>query len=351
MDIANSRIHPDYIAAVLLIAMAISEFYKNMYFLDYLISDFGYDSMEFFYLVVICAIGAAVLLLTKHNNVAKTMSVGSMIFALISIDDAIMDLVILGQYTDYDLDLFISGAIYLALGLIIIVNILIYWSKASANLNIMFYSLAGFMFLYVVWLLRLYRNGISVMELMGQILPDLPMLVLLVFIMLLLRSDSVKIKTMMYDIRGSFNEIRESAVPIGIRIDRSKITELNEIVENGLSCDRYVITLNSFHDMDYKIVLTRTGDRTTLDFSSLNDETDVGMIRFMVKDVWTDTGDAGTCDIVRIYSDDMFFIQLIAGGPFIDRSVKVPLKQRVKAEFAKMDGVHPVLKADQKDSD
>ncbi len=35
----------------------------------------------------------------------------------------------------------------------------------------------------------------------------------------------------------------------------------------------------------------------------------------------------------------MFFIQLIAGGPLIDHLVKVPLKQRVKAEFAKMDGV------------
>ena len=349
MDFVNTKIHPDYVAAVLIIAIAISEIYQNRDFIDYLVSDFSYDSFEFFLIPVICSIGAVFLLFTKHDNVAKTMTVGALIFALISLDSAYLDLSVIGQYTDYDPNYFATGVINLALGLMLLANIIIYWSRASTNLNIMFYSLAAIFCLNIIRLLRIYRNGASFMDIVQEVIPDLPMYMLIIFIMILLRSDSVKVNTMLYDIRGSFDEIKESAVPTGVRIDRSLIPELKQLVDNGLSSDRYAIPLNSFDKEDYKMVLTRAGDRTAMTLSSLNDASDVGMIRFLIKDIWMDTEDSRTCDIVRIYSDDMFFIQLIAGGPFIDHSEKIPMKDRIKAEFAKIDGVEPVIKADQKD--
>ena len=351
MDLANTRIHPDFIAAILMIIMAISETYQNRDFIDYLISDFGYDSFEFFFVPVICCIGALILLVTKHDSVAKTMTVGALIFALISLDSAYMDLSILGMYTDYDINYFATGVISLVLGLLLIGNIIIYWLKASTNLNLMFYTLGAILCLYIIWLLRLFRNGEDLSGIVHQVVLDLPTYALLIYIMLLLRSDSVKVKTMLYDIRGSFDEIKEAAVPTGLRIDRARIPELKDAIENGLPCDMVVIPFNSFYNEDFKIVLTKVGDRTSLDLSSLKDETDVGMIRFLVKDIWTDTGDNGTCDIVRIYGDDMFFIQLIAGGAFIDHSVKLPLKERIKSEFSKIDGVDPVIKANRKDSE
>ena len=51
----------------------------------------------------------------------------------------------------------------------------------------------------------------------------------------------------------------------------------------------------------------------------------------MLKGVTTDTGDAETCDTVRIYGEDMFFIQLIAGDEYRNRSGKVSIKEMVSS--------------------
>ena len=65
------------------------------------------------------------------------------------------------------------------------------------------------------------------------------------------------------------------------------------------------------------------------------------MTRFVLKGVCTDTGDAETCDTVRIYGEDMFFIQLIAGDPYVDRAEKTSLKDLVSSFMKKNETVEP----------
>ncbi len=54
----------------------------------------------------------------------------------------------------------------------------------------------------------------------------------------------------------------------------------------------------------------------------------------MLKGVTTDTGDAETCDTVRIYGEDMFFIQMIVGGPYV-ASVETSLVDSILSIFKK----------------
>ena len=43
-----------------------------------------------------------------------------------------------------------------------------------------------------------------------------------------------------------------------------------------------------------------------------------------------DTGDAETCGLVRLYGENLFFIQMIAGGPFRSSSEKRSLSELLK---------------------
>ena len=330
MDLENSRIHPDYIVAFLMLLVVVSEVYRGW---DSIIEGFkneDYWMLEFFLDVILCFIGATILLLTKHRSIVKTLIVSSIVFASLSLDAALNGILISGEVLDYDISIFIIAAIQLTLAAMLLGNILIYWMKASASLDGMLYSMIGILCLNIVDDLSLLRHGTEIGTLFQIEIWLLPMYALMIFNILLLRSKSVRVHTMLYNIMESSEDIRRSVVPIGVRIDRSEIAKLKEMAETGLSQDRYEIDLNSFYPIDYRIILTKNGDRITLRFCSVNDDTGTSLARFNLQGVWMDTGDAGTCDLVRIYGEGMFFIQLIAGGPFRSSSEKRSLSELLK---------------------
>ncbi|MBP5394748.1 MAG: hypothetical protein J6Y18_02425 [Candidatus Methanomethylophilaceae archaeon] len=335
MDLANTRIHPDYIAAILMIGLAIMGLYDNWYLIDSLSIHINYDTVEFFLNPALAVICALILIFTKHGSPAKTLTVTALFFSVILLDMATLDLVILGEYLQYDIPNFIHGVLMLLMGSILVVNSLIYWSKASNNLILIFYALSCVLLLEIIEKLIYYRNGSSVVEILEDSLTSIFIYALAIYIILLLRSDSVKVNTMMYNIREHTRKLREAAIPAGVVIDRAQIQVLEDIVRYGLDGDTGVIYLNSYYPMDYKIVLNRIGGGTSLCFSSIEDDTGVGMTRFVMKGIWTDTGDAGTCDVVRIYGDDMFFIQLIAGDPYTTKSEKRSFKELLSFVFKK----------------
>ena len=156
------------------------------------------------------------------------------------------------------------------------------------------------------------------------------MYALMVVIILLLKSKEVKVNTMMFSIKWSTDDIKRNAVLVGVRIDRSDIARHRDVLENGLTDGRCEIYLNSYYPVDYKLVLTENGGRVFLRFCSADDGSGMGIVRFNLRDVWTDTGDDGTCDVVRLYGEDVFFIQLIAGGPFRSSTERSTLKEIVK---------------------
>ncbi len=311
MDMTDSRIHPDHIAAFLLIAMAIMGLYANRQLLEYIFSEFSANTIELLLRTILATIGAAILLLTKHEGVIKTLIVTATVFALISLDSAVTDLVIVGEYYKYDFENFFRGVFMLVLGVILLANVIIYWMKASTNLNIMFYSMGCIMFLDIVRILIYYRNGDDFIDLFDSIVTKIPDFALMIFTMMLIRSDTVKVNTAMYDIREFSNEIKEMIVPTGVVMDRAEIPRLIDIADNGMGCDSYTIHLGSFNPIDYRMVLTKKDDGTLLQLYPSDNDTGIAMVRFMMDGVCIDTDDVSTCDTVRIYDDDSFFIQLI----------------------------------------
>ena len=337
MDFTKSRIHPDFIAAVLMIGMAVSEIYTTRMYLDGLFTDFSYGMHGTFLNVFAEIIGAAILLLTKHRGIVRTMVVSTLVFAFIEINDAVMWLVYIGEYIR-DLDYFIYGVVPLIIGLVLVGNLIVYRLGASNNLVLMFYSFGCILLLEVIQELNYYRIGTGILGILRDMAPKMCGYLLIMLVMMILLSDTVKVNTMMYNVNQNSRQIRGAAVPAGVRIDRSEIPKIEDVIANGMENDSYTVLLNSYYQADYMIVLKDDGGRISLCFSSCDDDTGVGMARFIAKGLITDTGDAETCDTVRIYGDDLFFIQMIAGGPYVDRKAKMSLKELIDS-FRKEDAV------------
>jgi len=327
MDMSNLRIHPDYIAAFLMILIIARGIYTGFDLLEGAVKYFSISQLEPFIDLFLSLIAVIVLLSTRHRSIVKTLIVSSLLFAILCLIDGVNDIMRYGEVLDYDLENFITGVLMLAFGTMLLGNILIYWSKASASLDAMLFSMAGILCLNIVQDLTLFRYGSELGAIAENEFWNIPEYALMVFNILLLRSDSVKVHTLLYRIRDSSDEIKKASVPTGVRIDRMQIMELKAIAESGLSEGSYEIDLNSFYPIDYKIILTKNGDGTAVRFCSIDDNTGTGIARFNLRGVWTDTDDVMTCDLVRIYGDDMFFIQLIAGGPYRKSSEKVSLKE------------------------
>ena len=340
MDFTKSRIHPDYIGAVLMILIFIAQVYSFRELLGELFTDFNWESLQFFTTAILAFAGAGILLFTKHVDVTKTLVVSSVIFALLELYDASMDMAI-GEYINYDAANFIELVLKLACSLLLIANVILYVTRRSNNLTLMMYSLGVIFCLYIIRYLDLYRMGNDFGSIMIDVSTDLPSLLLILFCILLLRSKTVKVNTLMYAIKENYRSVRRVAVPTGVRMDRSEIANLENIARNGMDCDRYEILLNSHYDADYRIVLTKEDCGIVLNFSFLDDDTGIGIARFVMKGVSTNTGDAETCDTVRIYGEDLFFIQLIAGGPYVAPPEKVPLKDMIASLIKKEDADTP----------
>ena len=334
MDYSKLKVHPDYIGGVLLVLVVISEICLYRYFLDDLLFDFDKDTLGFYTTAILAFIGAGILFFTKHRDVTKTLVVSGTIFALISLYEFFGDWII-AEYINYDTENFLEAVLRLAFAIMLLTNLILFITKRSANMTLMLYSLAGIFCMYIIRYLDLYRwPYIGVWDVLWDVAYDLPLLLLILFCILLLLSDTVKVNSVMYVLRDNYGSVRRVAVPTGVRIDRSEIANIENIIKKGMDCDRYEILLNSHYDSDYKIVLTKEESGLLLNFSYLGDETGIGMIRFFVKGITTDTGDVETCDTVRIYGEDMFFIQMIAGGPYV-APVETSLVDTVLSIFKK----------------
>ncbi len=51
--------------------------------------------------------------------------------------------------------------------------------------------------------------------------------------------------------------------------------------------------------------------------------------RFDLRGVVLDTGDIETCDTVRLYDEDGYFVQMIVSEEYVDRSREPSLKERL----------------------
>jgi len=92
MDIADYKVHPDYIVTALMILIVARDIYLNKYFLEDIFDDLDLSHMDSFLTTILCTIAAVILLSTKHRSIVKTLIISSLVFAVICLDDAFDDL-------------------------------------------------------------------------------------------------------------------------------------------------------------------------------------------------------------------------------------------------------------------
>ncbi len=325
MDLENSRIPMDYIVAFLMILIGFRDLFFGFDAFIVMLQSMDIFALDYLLRLILCCLGASVLLLTKHRSIVKTLMVSSILFAILCLDSAFNSLVLINEALDYNIVNFIMGASMLLCGLMLFGNIIIYWTKASESLDGMLLSLAVLLCLNIINDLSSIRFGsdLGTIIIMGII--QLPMYALIVLCIILLRSKSVRVNTMIYDVMQSSEDVRKFVTPVGVKIDRMQIQRIKDIADSGLSSDSYEVKLNSYYPVDYKLILTKSGDRTHVHFCSLDDCTETGLARFNLKGIWMDSGDPETCDLIRLYGEDMFFIQLIVGDPYKKSEEKVSI--------------------------
>ena len=325
MDLENSRIHMDYIAAFLMILIGFRDLFFGFDALISMLEPMDIYALDYLLKLILCCLGAAVLLLTKHRSIVKTLMVSSILLAVLCLDSAFNSLVLVNEALDYNIVNFVMGASMLLCGLMLFGNIIIYWTKASSSLDGMLLSLAVLLCLNIIDDLSWIRFGSDLGTIITMVIVHLPMYALIVLCIMMLRSKSVRVNTMIYDVMQSSEDVRKFATPVGVKVDRMQIQRIKDIADSGLSSDSYEIKLNSYYPVDYKLIFTKSDDRTHVTFCSLDDRTETGLARFNLKGIWMDSGDPETCDLIRLYGDDMFYIQLLVGGPYKKSEEKVSI--------------------------
>ncbi len=325
IDLENSRIHVDYIAAFLMILIGCLDLYFLFDMLVVLLQSMDIYALVHIMRLSLWFLGASVLLLTEHRSIVKTLVVSSILFAILSLYNAFDSLVLVNEALDYNIVNFFMGAAMLLCGLMLFGNIIIYWTKASSSLDGMLFSLAVLLCLNIIDNLSLIRYGSDPYGVIIMMIPKLPMYALIVLCIMMLRSKSVRVNTMIYDVMQSSKDVRKFATPVGVKVDRMQIQRIKDIADSGLSSDSYEVKLNSYYPVDYKLIFTKSDDRTHVRFCSLDDRTEAGLARFNLKGIWMDTDDPETCELIRLYGDDMFYIQLIVGGPYKKSEEKVSI--------------------------
>jgi len=325
MDLENSRIPMDYIAAFLMILIGFRDLFFGFDAFIIMLELMDIYTLDYFLRLILCCLGASVLLLTKHRSIVKTLMVSSILLTVLCLDSAFNSIVLIGEALDYNTVNFFMGTLMLLCGLMLLGNIIIYWTKASASLDGMLLSLAGILCLNIIGDLSSIRFGSDLGTIIVTWISQLPMYALIVLCIIMLCSKSVRVNTIIYDVMQSSEDVRKFATPMGVKVDRMQIQRIKDIADSGLSSDSYEVKLNSYYPMDYKLIFTKSDDRTHVHFCSLDDCTETGLARFNLKGIWMDSDDPETCDLIRLYGDDMFFIQLIVGDPYKKSEEKVSI--------------------------
>ena len=321
------------IAMILLLLVAIDQFYISVYSIwDVLIMVLEYytfiDYFTSFSPMIVTMMAIFYLWFAKPKDLSKILTICVLVIAHTSIIDAYMMLVEYRELVQedelYKVVFFLEGVLNLVVSLMLIVNAFLYSRGLSKSTALIKYSV--FILLGVMLLMMIidFRQGSSIKDILTDYRDVLPLALLLAFVLMIINSKSVKLKTTTFTITTSIGDLRNSLAAMGIGIDRDIALRLSEYNDKGLWCNSYSFVLTTFYKEDYMMTLDKSGDDVLARISSLDNHTGVNNFRFHVRGLWSDTGDFRTCDLMRFYGEDGMFIQLIVRDHQARSSARVP---------------------------
>lgn len=313
------------IAIILLFLIVLDEFYVYIYLLwDVLPMMLEYyapkDYFTTYSSLVITAYALLYLAIRRPNDLSKILTVCVMVIAYDSIIDAYFMLV---EYRDLldegmfvaKITFFLMGVFNLVVSVMLFINAFIYSRGLSKSTTLIRYSVIALLLVIALTFIADFRSGETIVEIFKSNRDTLPLFLMLIFILMIVSSKSVKLRTTKYIISSSIGDLRNSMVAMGLGIERDIALRLSDYNSKGLWCDSYSFILTTYYRDDYIMTLQRSGGDVLARISSVDNRTGVNNFRFHLKGIWTDTGDINTCDLMRFYGKDGMFIQLIVREP------------------------------------
>ena len=230
---------------------------------------------------------------------------------------------------DRDVIIFTEMVITLALNGIILFGALIYIGKDSNAAPLIRISIEICLIIEAVYIMRTYRTFQDIGMMVELYAPMIPTYLQIVFVDILLHTKEVRLQTPLFRIRTSFRRIEASVFYQGLTVERSVVDRIKDLDGSNLWCDRYEFMLNSFEPGDYKGVMVRGDGHIHVTITHKDDTSALNGYRFNLAGVMLDTGDIYTCDTVRLYDEDGFFVQLIVSEEYIDRGRRKTVKEYI----------------------
>ncbi len=221
-------------------------------------------------------------------------------------------------------EFFISGALSLIVAMMLFFNTIIFLRGLSKSVNLIKY---GVLILIVVQLLNVItglRDGDRLKDLLDIKSTTVPLLLMLFLVFFMTSSKSIKQISIMGSIGLSIKDMRNSLMEEGVGLDRPIAGRFSDFNDNGLWCEQYSFMMSSFTRGLYAVTFRKVGDRIIANISSVANHSGMNNFRFTVAGVWFDTGDVSTCDLMRFYSDDGLFIQIIVRDIYKPKPIKIP---------------------------
>lgn len=321
-----SRFHPEWITAVLIGIVWFVYARDNQYLMDSpfyrIIIHLGIQTI--YAAAIVLVIGAG------NRNLKACIILGAIAYSSVNFVETWE--LLLGAYSvvfERDVIIFIEMVIALALNGIILFGALIYVGKDSTAAPLIRISIEICLIIEAVYIMRTYRTFHDIDMIVELYAPMIPTYLQILFVDILLHTKEVRLQSPLFRIRTSFRRIEASVFYQGLTVERSVVDRIKDLDGSNLWCDRYEFMLNSFEPGDYRGVMVRDDGHIHVTITHKDDVSALNGYRFNLAGVMLDTGDIYTCDTVRLYDDNGFFVQLIVSEEYIDRSRRKTVKEHI----------------------
>ena len=322
------------IAIILLLLVVIDEFYVKVYsiwdVIGAVIEYFSFkDYITTFSSLVVTILAILYLSLGKPKDLSKIMTVCVTVIAYDSMIDAYIMLVEYKELLNDEMALikvvlFLEGSLNLVVSLMLFINAFIYARGLSKSTTLIKYSVYALLGLIVLMAIIDFRSGLTIKEVMNENRDTLPLIMILAFVLVIVNSKSVKLRTTTFTITSSIGDLRNSLAVMGLGIERDIALRFSEYNDKGLWCDSYSFIMTTYYREDYIMTLEKYEGNVLARISSADNHTGMNNFRFHLSGLWSDTGDIRTCDLMRFYGEDGIFIQLIVRDSEKHPKTKVP---------------------------
>ena len=278
-----------------------------------------YEIVEF----IVIILGIVVLIKMRGKGLPYILGVCAF---LIAFDCSLEAYLLLFDVKEYisGLDLFLNGALSLIVALMLFFNTIIFLRGLSKSVNLIRYGVLILLALQLLTIIVGLREGSRFGDLVDFKTSTVPLLMLLLLVLFMTSSKTIKQISIMGSIGLSIKDMRNSLMEEGIGVDRVTARRFTDFNEKGLWCEQYSFLMSSFTRSLYAVTFKRAGDKNVVNITSVANHSGMNNFRFVVAGVWFDTGDVSTCDVMRFYSNDGLFIQIIVRDIYVPKPIKIP---------------------------